>query len=32
MDTRKAHGELGWRPRYSALDALRETLAAQHGG
>jgi nucleoside-diphosphate-sugar epimerase len=26
MDTTKAHEELGWRPRYSGLEALRETL------
>jgi nucleoside-diphosphate-sugar epimerase len=26
MDTAKAHRELGWEPRYSGLDALRETL------
>jgi UDP-glucose 4-epimerase len=28
MDTRKAHRELGWRPRHNALDTLRETIAA----
>jgi len=27
MDTRKAREELGWRPRYSGLEALRDTLA-----
>ena len=26
MDTTKARDELGWRPRYSALEALRDTL------
>jgi nucleoside-diphosphate-sugar epimerase len=26
MDTGKARRELGWRPRYSALEALRDTL------
>ena len=31
MDTTKARHELGWRPRWSALQALRETLAAQRG-
>lgn len=29
MDTAKARRELGWTPRWSALAALRETLAAQ---
>ena len=29
MDTSKARRELGWTPRWTALDALRETLAAQ---
>jgi nucleoside-diphosphate-sugar epimerase len=29
MDTRKARRELGWRPRHTALQTLRETLAAQ---
>ena len=28
MDTTKAKEELGWRPRYTALDAVRETLPA----
>ena len=28
MDTTKAKTELGWAPRYSALDALRTTIAA----
>ena len=28
MDTAKARRELGWEPRYSALEALRETLRA----
>ncbi|HEY4630991.1 MAG TPA: NAD-dependent epimerase/dehydratase family protein [Blastococcus sp.] len=26
MDTTKAHEKLGWRPRYSGLEALRDTL------
>jgi nucleoside-diphosphate-sugar epimerase len=26
MDVSKAKRELGWKPRYSALDALRDTL------
>jgi nucleoside-diphosphate-sugar epimerase len=26
MDVTKARAELGWRPRYSGLEALRETL------
>jgi nucleoside-diphosphate-sugar epimerase len=26
MDTSKAHEQLGWRPRYSGLEALRDTL------
>ena len=29
MDSGKARRELGWRPRYTALEALRETLQAQ---
>ena len=29
MDAGKARRELGWRPRYTALEALRETLEAQ---
>jgi nucleoside-diphosphate-sugar epimerase len=29
MDTTKAKRELGWRPRYSALEALRATLPAE---
>jgi nucleoside-diphosphate-sugar epimerase len=29
MDTAKAKQELGWRPRYTALDALRATLGAR---
>ena len=27
MDTSRAEQELGWRPRWSALDAWRDTLA-----
>jgi nucleoside-diphosphate-sugar epimerase len=27
MDTTKAREELGWQPKYSALEALRDTLA-----
>jgi nucleoside-diphosphate-sugar epimerase len=26
MDARKAKRELGWRPRYSSLEALRDTF------
>jgi nucleoside-diphosphate-sugar epimerase len=26
MDTAKAKRELGWRPRYTGLEALRDTL------
>jgi len=26
MDSSKARRELGWRPRYSSLEALRDTL------
>jgi nucleoside-diphosphate-sugar epimerase len=29
MDTTKAREQLGWRPRYSGLEALRDTLARQ---
>jgi len=29
MDTSKAETDLGWRPRYSSLDALRATIAEQ---
>jgi len=29
MDTAKARRELGWRPRYTGLEALRDTLRAQ---
>jgi nucleoside-diphosphate-sugar epimerase len=29
MDTTKAREELGWRPRYSGLEALRETIRAR---
>jgi len=32
MDTTKAREELGWQPRYSALEALRETVRARDGG
>ena len=32
MDTAKARRELGWNPRWTALEALRETLAAQRAG
>ena len=32
MDTSKARRELGWSPRWTALEALRETLAAQRAG
>ncbi len=32
MDTHKARRELGWRPRHTALEALRETLADQRNG
>ena len=28
MDTRKARRELGWRPRHSALETIRETITA----
>jgi len=31
MDAGKAKRELGWSPRYTALEALRETLEAQRG-
>ena len=31
MDTTKAREELGWRPRYSALEALRDTLRRDGG-
>lgn len=30
MDTSKARSELGWRPRYDALETLAETVAAAH--
>jgi nucleoside-diphosphate-sugar epimerase len=30
MDTTKAREELGWNPRYTALDALRETVRARN--
>ena len=32
VDTAKARRELGWSPRWTGLEALRETLAAQRGG
>lgn len=32
MDTAKARHVLGWTPRWSAVEALRETLAAQRSG
>jgi len=32
MDTSRAAGELGWSPRYSALDAVREFLAGLRDG
>ena len=32
MDTAKARRELGWSPRWTALAALRDTLAAHRGG
>jgi len=32
MDSAKARRELGWRPRWTGLEALRETLAAQRDG
>jgi nucleoside-diphosphate-sugar epimerase len=31
MDTTKAHEQLGWRPRYSGLEALRDTLRKKPG-
>ena len=31
MDTTKAREQLGWRPRYSGLEALRDTLRRQPG-
>jgi nucleoside-diphosphate-sugar epimerase len=31
MDTSKAHEQLGWRPHYSGLEALRDTLRRQPG-
>jgi hypothetical protein len=31
MDTRKAREELGWRPRYSGLEALRDTIGRDGG-
>jgi nucleoside-diphosphate-sugar epimerase len=32
MDTTKAREALGWRPRFTAIEALRATLDAQRGG
>jgi nucleoside-diphosphate-sugar epimerase len=32
MDSAKARLELGWRPRWTGLEVLRETLAAQRDG
>lgn len=32
MDASKARRELGWSPRWTGLQALRDTLAAQRGG
>jgi nucleoside-diphosphate-sugar epimerase len=32
MDAGKATRELGWRPRYTGLEALRDALRAQRGG
>ncbi|WP_116452345.1 NAD-dependent epimerase/dehydratase family protein [Blastococcus litoris] len=32
MDTTKAHDQLGWRPRYTGLEALRDTLRERPGG
>jgi nucleoside-diphosphate-sugar epimerase len=31
MDTTKAREQLGWRPRYSGLEALRATIAPFDG-
>ena len=31
MDTTKAKQELGWEPKHSGLDALRETIRAARG-
>jgi nucleoside-diphosphate-sugar epimerase len=31
MDTTKAKDELGWEPKHSGLDALRETIRAARG-
>ncbi|MGY1847473.1 NAD-dependent epimerase/dehydratase family protein [Blastococcus sp. SYSU DS1021] len=31
MDTTRAHEELGWRPRYTGLEALRDTLRPDGG-
>jgi nucleoside-diphosphate-sugar epimerase len=31
MDTTKAHEKLGWRPRYSGIEALRDTLRPSSG-
>jgi hypothetical protein len=32
MDTTKAKRELGWRPRYTGLEALRATVPGRDGG
>jgi nucleoside-diphosphate-sugar epimerase len=32
IDAAKARRELGWRPRYTGLEALRDTLRAERGG
>ena len=32
MDTTKAKEQLGWRPKYTGLEALRDTLRRQDGG
>jgi nucleoside-diphosphate-sugar epimerase len=32
MNTDKAKAELGWRPRYTAIEALRETVRGSGDG
>lgn len=32
MDTAKAQAELGWRPKYTGLEALRETISSARSG